>query len=73
MKLELNLEAASVLLRCLGYGEAAVSVAEEESGEALVIDQNIKLIRGQVCEGISKEIISSAATKPKVLKKGAKR
>lgn len=62
MRIELNLEAAAVLLRCLGYGEAAVSQGEVESGEAAVIYDNIKLIRDHVCRGIAGKVIAATAS-----------
>lgn len=54
----LNQEAVAVLLRCLGYGGAAISARECEDGTAAIIDANIQMIRKSVCNGLFKEIIT---------------
>lgn len=54
---KLSLEAACVLLRCLSYGENAISQEEGQSGVASIIEENVRLIREQVCRQVSKLII----------------
>ena len=61
MKIDLNLESAAVLLRCLSYGENATSQVEEKSGVASLVIENVNLLRAQVCREVSKEIIQGAA------------
>ena len=60
IRLELDMEATAVLLRCLVYGENAVSVAEHTSGVADVIERNISKIRRQITGDISVQTINNA-------------
>ncbi len=57
-KIVLNEEAAAVLLRCLSYGEAAVSQQDHQDGTAAVIEENVQMVRKNVCNGLSKMIIT---------------
>lgn len=57
-KICLNEEAAAVLLRCLSYGQGAVSMQEHEDGTAAVIEENVQMLRQNVCNGLHKEIIT---------------
>ena len=57
--INLNKESAATLLRCLGYGEAAISTKEEKEGLGKLLGENISLIRRQVCHGLSREILQS--------------
>lgn len=56
--INLNRESAAVLLRCLKYGQIAVSQSEVDSGLGRIIDGNINLIRKQVSGELSKQILS---------------
>ncbi len=61
--MQLNLEAAAVLLRCLSYGESAISQDEINNGEAKVILDNIAILRSQACRCIQLHVIAETATK----------
>lgn len=60
-EIQLNMDAAAVLLRCLTYGENAISKKEQKSGEGVVIENNIRRIRRAICKEISREGIKAAA------------
>ena len=55
--INLNKESAAVLLRCLSYGQVAISQAQFESGEEEVIVENINLLRKQTCKFLYRKII----------------
>lgn len=57
----LNNEMSAVLLRCLASGQSCVSQSEHDSGVAEVIRSNIELIRFQVCNKLSNQIIKTGA------------
>ena len=59
--IELNQASAAVLLRCLGYGQDAISAEEENTGVAEVLDFNIQMLRRQVCSQMSRQVISQTA------------
>mgnify|MGYP005813521425 CR=1 FL=1 len=59
-QIDLNKESCAVLLRCLSYGESAVSQKELESGVASLIQVNIELIRSQICRELSRTIIQES-------------
>ena len=61
-ELTLNTESAAVLLRCLSYGQAAIS-REIESGVADVVETNIRLLRQATTDQLAKFLIEKAATK----------
>ncbi len=64
-KIKLHLESAAVLLRCLSYGEAAVSEVEYSSGLGAKIEDNCQMLRKQVCRGLTEEILKpSSKSKP---------
>ena len=63
--LRLNQESAAVLLRCLSYGQAAISQEETNNGIEEVLVKNIEALRQDTCRGISKEIISQARKEKK--------
>lgn len=61
--IDLNNESAAVLLRCLAYGQSAISQVQVDSDEEKVITENIDLIRQQVCRFLSRVIIEEATDK----------
>ena len=65
INLTLNKESAAVLLRCLNYGEHAISQEEGKSLIGPVIEENIRLLRWQVAAHLSQEIIYDAVNKVK--------
>ena len=71
--IDLNKESAAVLLRCLAYGQSAISSQEHKQGIDTVILGNIGDIRKRICKELSEEIISETAAKdfPPEKKKGA--
>ena len=59
--IDLNIEAAAVLLRCLLHGGNAISPQDMKNGEGKLVQENISLIRKQVCAGLSRTIIAQKA------------
>lgn len=59
--IRLNKESAAVLLRCLAYGENAISQAELDSGAAEVIQSNVADLRRQICRELAEETIIDSA------------
>lgn len=60
MQIDLTLESAAVLLRCLDYGEHAISRREHKNGEGKIITNNIATLRSRVSQSIAKEIIANS-------------
>ena len=56
--LNLNSESAAVLLRCLGYGQAAISQQESKNGVGKLIEENIELLRKHIVKGLADDIIN---------------
>lgn len=52
MKVVLTVEDALILLRCLNYGEAAVSKVQVESGEADIIQKGVQRLRKNVNQAL---------------------
>jgi len=63
IKLDLTEHAAAVLLRCLSYGENAISKQEHENGIGTVILYNVKKIRTSLSTQLASKIISEASEK----------
>ena len=61
LTLIINAESAAVLLRCLGYGQSAISANEFKTGVEEVINLNVDLLRRQISQVLAEEIISNAA------------
>ena len=61
----INREMAAVLLRCLGYGESAISQLEGEDGTEEVIYRNISIIRRQAVKFLADEIVADAVAQRK--------
>ncbi len=59
--LELDSERAAVLLRCLDYGENAISLDEEKTGVAKLLREDIQMIRNSVATQLINSIIGKAA------------
>lgn len=59
-QLTLDGESAATLIRCLSYGEAAISQAEFESGLSDILCSNIQDIRKRVCDGLAKELLEAS-------------
>ena len=57
MKINLSDSSAAVLLRCLCYGENAVSQEEIENGTAEFIEEHINLIRKSLASEMFKKTI----------------
>ncbi|KKK70999.1 hypothetical protein LCGC14_2918340 [marine sediment metagenome] len=68
-KIELNKEAAAVLLRCLAYGGASISKEEYDSGLATIIESNVQMIRKNICNGLSATLLEECLSCKTTLKK----
>lgn len=56
-EIRLDMESASVLLRCLGSGQCAISQQEVETGKAAKIDSNINYLRSHVASGLAEMVL----------------
>lgn len=61
MRLTLSTTDAAVLLRCLAYGENAISQTELKNGTAKVVSNSIAKIRTQLAKNLASQVIASAA------------
>lgn len=57
-RINLDQESAAVLLRCLSYGQNAISQKEVKSGVEKVIVENIELLRKNVSYELAQSIIT---------------
>lgn len=62
LTLTLNTESTAVMLRCLSYGESAISENEEQNGTAAILRENIQEIRRKLCKGLADELIASTVS-----------
>ncbi len=56
-EISLNVEAAVVLLRCLAYGQSAVSRNEQQSGVGEKINSNCEMLRKAICNELTRELL----------------
>ena len=63
--IDINQEMGFVLLRCLSYGEAAISQEEHDNGIGEVIEHNVQLLRKQVCDRLANRVLEDTAEKVK--------
>jgi len=61
MRLTLTSTDAAVLLRCLSYGENAISQTELKNGTGKVISDSIVKIRTQLSRNLATQVIATAA------------
>lgn len=61
MRLTLTTTDVAVLLRCLAYGENAISQTELKNGTGKVVSASIEKIRTQLAKNLASQVIASAA------------
>lgn len=57
INVELNEQQAAVVLRCLSYGEHAISKEEHDNGIASVIEESVGQVRKSIVKQLSEGII----------------
>jgi hypothetical protein len=60
MRLTLTTVDSAVLLRCLSYGESAISENERRNGTDQIIIESVRKIRTQLAKNLSSQVIASA-------------
>ena len=61
--LQVSETSAAVLLRCLSYGQAAISEEESDNGIGELLNTHIEILRKSLLSGLGKSIITNAVAK----------